>query len=182
MTIIVVASTNPVKIQAALDGFRAIFPGEPFSAVGVSVASGVSDQPMTSVETRHGALNRAMNARQAQPDADYWVGIEGGVEDDEGALECFAWVVVLGDERMGSSRTGTFTLPDEVARLVRAGMELGAADDAVFARSNSKQKNGAVGLLTDDVIDRLGYYTHAVILALIPFKNPALSFPLSSTP
>ena len=41
-------------------------------------------------------------------------------------------------------------------------------------RSNSKQDNGAVGLLTDSVIDRAQLYEQAMILALIPFKNEIL--------
>jgi non-canonical (house-cleaning) NTP pyrophosphatase len=57
---------------------------------------------------------------------------------------------------------------------VRQGMELGDADDAVFGRSNSKQANGAVGILTGNVIDRAELYEQAVVLALIPFKNPEL--------
>jgi len=50
-------------------------------------------------------------------------------------------------------------------------MELGHADDMVFKRDNSKQKNGAVGILTHDLIDRASYYEQALILALIPFIN-----------
>jgi len=176
MKTIVVASKNPVKIQAALDGFRKMFPDETFRAEGVSVPSDVSDQPMSDTETLQGALNRARNARVQTPQADYWVGIEGGCDEQQGALEAFAWVVVLSRERTGRSRTGTFVLPAEVARLVRQGVELGEADDRVFRRSNSKQGNGAVGILTRDVIDRTGYYEHAVILALVPFKNPDLAF------
>ena len=57
---------------------------------------------------------------------------------------------------------------------MRQGLELGQADDIVFGRSNSKQANGAVGILTDDVIDRAQLYEPAVIFALIPFKNPDL--------
>lgn len=67
-------------------------------------------------------------------------------------------------------------LPQEVASLVRQGVELGIADDRVFGRSNSKQSNGAVGLLTADLIDRQRYYEHAVILALVPFKNVDLTW------
>ena len=48
--------------------------------------------------------------------------------------------------------------------------------DMPLGRSNSKQGNGAVGILTADVIDRTHYYEHAVILALVPFKNTALTF------
>jgi non-canonical (house-cleaning) NTP pyrophosphatase len=58
-----------------------------------------------------------------------------------------------------------------VADLIRQGKELGEADDLVFNRSNSKQDNGAVGLLTGNVIDRAQLYEQAVILALAPFKN-----------
>jgi len=57
---------------------------------------------------------------------------------------------------------------------VRQGKELGEADDLVFAKENSKQDNGAVGLLTGNVIDRTALYQQAVVLALIPFKNPHL--------
>ncbi len=181
MKTIVVASRNPVKIQAALDGFKKMFPGEAFQVEGVSAPSNVSDQPMSDAETLQGALNRARNARTLAAHADYWVGIEGGCDEQQGAMQAFAWVVVLSKERAGQSRTGTFTLPAEVARLVRQGVELGEADDRVFSRSNSKQGNGAVGILTRDVIDRTTYYEHAVILALVPFKNPDLAFEESSS-
>mgnify|MGYP001359550802 CR=1 FL=1 len=178
MKTILVASKNPVKIQAARDGFTRMFPGEMFEVRGVSTPSGVSDQPFSNQETLQGALNRAANARDQFPDADYCVGIEGGVEPWEtGDLTAFAWVVVLErgeDRRIGKGRTGTFFLPPRVAALVREGKELGEADDIVFGRTNSKQENGAVGILTDDVIDRAGFYAPAVILALIPLKNKDL--------
>jgi len=64
-----------------------------------------------------------------------------------------------------------FLLPKKVAALVREGIELGTADDIVFDRKDSKRENGAVGILTGDVMDRAGFYAQAVILALIPFKN-----------
>ncbi|MDD5263960.1 MAG: DUF84 family protein, partial [Candidatus Bipolaricaulis sp.] len=65
-------------------------------------------------------------------------------------------------------------LPDTVAALVRQGVELGEADDRVFGRTDSKRDVGAVGLLTGEVIDRTALYEHAVVLALIPFRNAAL--------
>ncbi|KAL7919512.1 inosine triphosphate pyrophosphatase-like protein [Trichoderma austrokoningii] len=177
-TQVVVASHNPVKMSAAKEGFSGMFPSQAFSFSGLSVPSGVADQPMTDVETLQGARNRARNAREAKPEADYWVGIEGGVDDSGEAMETFAWVVVLGkqSERMGRARTAAFFQPEEVARLVRSGMELGPADDQVFGSENSKQHSGSIGLLTGDLIDRSAYYVPAVIGALIPFRNPALTF------
>lgn len=174
---IAVASLNPVKLRAAQAAFERLFPDQRFSVSGAALPSGVPDQPMSLAETMTGARNRAHNARRAQPDAQFWVGIEGGIEDSPLGMTCFARVHVLGaDGREGLGQTAVFYLPREVAALVRQGVELGLADDQVFGRDNSKQANGAIGILSDDVIDREAYYIHAMIMALLPFKNPALSW------
>ncbi len=174
---LIIASTNPVKVQAAVNGFRRMFPDQVLEIQSLNVESGVSPQPRSDIETLTGAINRAANAQQAVPDADYWIGIEGGIEDDGVEMLAFAWVVVRSHNQIGKGRTGTFCLPRAVAELVRHGTELGEADDVVFGQSNSKQAAGAVGLLTSNVIDRADLYEHAVILALIPFKNEALYGP-----
>jgi inosine/xanthosine triphosphatase len=171
MKTIALASDNPVKAQATRSGFNRMFSGESFKVVTLSVSSGVGDQPITSDETLQGAHNRARVARRLVPDADYWVGIEGGIEDCKGEMTAFAWVVVISGDLIGKGRTGTFYLPDEIARLIQGGKELGEADDIVFNQSNSKLKNGAIGNLTGNVIDRARLYEAAVVFALIPFKN-----------
>jgi inosine/xanthosine triphosphatase len=91
-------------------------------------------------------------------------------------LMAFAWIVISNGEKTGKARTASFFLPPEVVRLVHEGMELGDADDIVFAKSNSKQQNGAVGLLTNDVITRKSLYLPAVQMAFIPFLNQELYF------
>lgn len=172
---VIVASKNPVKLSTAQSGFELMFPGEEVVVEGVSVSSGVTDQPMTDAETFRGSTQRAENARLAMPGADYWVGMEGGLEDKNGELEAFAWIVVLGASgKVGKGRTSTFFLPATVAELVRQGKELGEAGDIVFGLQNSKQQMGAVGILTHGIINRTEYYEQAVVVALIPFKNPEL--------
>ncbi|HAL15883.1 MAG TPA: inositol monophosphatase [Anaerolineaceae bacterium] len=171
---IVVGSRNPVKIQCVRMGFEKMFPQAAYDLNAVDVPSGVSAQPDGSAEMLRGALNRAEAARNLRPNADYWVGVEGGTEDGGVDMQAYAWVVVLSPHGVGKGRTGAFYLPKAIADLVRQGKELGEADDIFFGRSNSKQANGAIGLLTGDVIDRAQYYEHAVIMALIPFKNPDL--------
>jgi len=151
-----------------------MFPEEEFTMEAVSVPSNVSDQPLSNEETFQGAFNRAANARSIYPDAEYWVGIEGGISRNTTDMEAFAWVVIISTTLVGKARTATFFLPQQVSNLIDQGKELGDADDIVFGHSNSKQKNGAVGILTDNCIDRTSYYTEAVILALIPFKNTNL--------
>jgi inosine/xanthosine triphosphatase len=168
---IVIASKNPVKINAALSGFLKMFPNEKFEAEGIAVLTGVSEQPENDTETYTGAWNRAETASQ-EISADYWVGIEGGIERKESGMEVFAWIVIKSLEgKFGKARTGTFFLPFQMAELINQGKELGEVDDIVFGRTNSKQGNGTVGALTGDVIDRTQYYIEAVVLALIPFKN-----------
>lgn len=171
---LILASTNPVKQKAALNGFERMFPDAVFALRSVDVPSGVSAQPMSDDETYRGALNRARRAREKAANGDYWIGFEGGIEDGEHGMIAFAWIVVLSRDRQGESRSATFALPSRVAELVRQGTELGEADDIVFARTSSKTKNGAVGLLTAEVIDRVALYEPAVILALIPFRNQEL--------
>ncbi|MFA6096207.1 MAG: inosine/xanthosine triphosphatase [Candidatus Paceibacterota bacterium] len=171
---VVIASKNPVKIEAVRQGFEKMFIGEKFEFVGVSVPSGVKDQPFDNEETLRGATNRVDNAFAEDRSADLYVGIEGGIEPVGKEMEAFAWVVIRSSKKYGKSRTGTFFLPKEVVKLIKEGRELGEADDIVFKRNNSKQQNGAVGILTGNAIDRTKYYSEAVVLALIPFKNADL--------
>jgi inosine/xanthosine triphosphatase len=190
--IVAVGSTNRVKVNAAQVAFVEAFGADAgFVFKGVSALSGVSDQPMGDEETRKGAIGRAYAAAKLVPEAEFAVGLEGGCVEEafsvprfsadaaaaegEGrvvqTMQCMAWMVVLHvpTGKMGFARTGSFLLPDAVAELVRAGVELGVADDRVFDRTNSKQEDGAVGLLTKGLIDRTLYYKHALVLALVPF-------------
>jgi inosine/xanthosine triphosphatase len=171
---IIVASTNPVKLEAVLNGFKRAFPDEEFNIQGISVNSGVSHQPTSDEMTLQGACTRALNAKEKVPDGSYWVGIEGGCDYLNGDMFAFAWIMVLTHHTQGRARTAFFRLPRAIQMLIESGMELGDADDQVFGKINSKQKSGAVGILTRDVITRTTYYEHAVVLALIPLINPDL--------
>lgn len=170
-----IGSTNPVKLACTKIGFESAFGGEAdFEFVGKSVDSDVNDQPMTNEETLSGALNRAKNLKTKYADGDFFVGIEGGIQKIGTEMEAFAWVVIECNGVIGKAQTSTFQLPPKIVDLINLGVELGHADDLVFKRKNSKQGNGAVGILTHNIIDRIEYYRHAVILALIPFMNPEL--------
>ncbi len=171
---IVVASENPVKVRAALNGFRRVFPNETFEVVGVSVPSGVSPQPFSDEETLRGARNRARIARETVPEAVAWVGMEGGVEERPEGLASFAWIIVLSNGLEGQGRTGVFILPGCVADRVRRGVELGHAIDEAFGRTGAKRAGGAIGMLTHGAMDRVELYEHAVVLALLPLRNPEL--------
>ena len=171
---IIITSKNPVKIDAVKIAFRKVFPEETFKFKGVSVSSDVSNQPIGNEEILAGASNRVNNAISSFPNADYWVGIEGGVEKTINGVGSFSWVVIKSKDKEGKAKGNVFFLPQKVVDLIDQGKELGEADDIVFGDSNSKQKNGSVGILTKDIIDRTDYYYVTLILALIPFNNPDL--------
>ncbi len=95
---IVVASVNPVKVQAVLKGFQEMFPEEQFTASSIRVDSGVHAQPSSNEETLAGALNRAKEAIKQINEADYWVGIEGGIENLGGEISVFAWIIIKSQE------------------------------------------------------------------------------------
>lgn len=171
---IIVASKNPVKINATRTAFEKVFPNETFEVTGMQVPSFVSNQPMSDAETLEGAINRAENVKLANKTADFWVGIEGGIETDGVDMDCFGWIVILSEKRFGQARSCTFPLPPYVAQAVIAGKELGFVNDEFFKMHNSKQGGGAVGSLTDNLVTRTDLYLQPLILALIPFMQAHL--------
>ena len=169
---VIVASRNTVKTSAVRHAFAALFPDSDLDLMSVDVDSGVGDQPLSDAVTRAGARNRAQRASEAEPNADFWVGLEGGVEVLDGQLMAFAWMAVSGRTGdISEARSATLPLPPAVKELVDAGMELGDANDRVFSTVNSKQGGGAYGLLTDGRYTRESIYAQTLIIALTPFVN-----------
>ena len=167
-----VGSQNPVKIHCVAHAVAEFWPTS--HVVGTSTNSHVSAQPKSEHEMYTGALNRARQALENITEAQYGVGIEGGIVDNEDGMWAFAVVVIVDrNHRSSEGQTGRFKLPAGVARLIREeGLELGDADDRFFGRHNSKQNEGAIGILSDGKITRLELYKPAVIFALLPFIHP----------
>jgi inosine/xanthosine triphosphatase len=164
---VAVGSKNPVKIAAV----RAVLARvAPHAAVeGVTVASGVPDQPFGDDETIRGALARARAAREKM-NADLGFGIEGGVvEMPDGSMRTCAWAAVMSsDGRHGVGGSLAMPLPDAVARLIREGMELGHAMDAITGQRETKHGAGAVGILTAGLVDRQRAYEVLIAYAMAP--------------
>lgn len=171
LKIVVIASNNPVKVNVAKRAFSAVFPGDVFDFVGVKSDSGVPDQPIGE-ETRKGAQNRLAFVRNKNPDADFWISQEGGLFWEGERLSNRAWIAVCDKSGfIAEASTSNFALPKEIARYVQEGLELGDANDKFFGSVNSKQGMGAIGHLTDGLIDRTEYYLQAAIIALSEVKH-----------
>jgi inosine/xanthosine triphosphatase len=166
-----VGSTNPVKVNCVRAAVQQFWPDA--QTLGIATHSQVSDQPMSDEEMFTGARNRARQALAQMPEASHGVGLEGGVLDTPEGMWAYAWMVVVDRHgRLGKGQSGRFLLPEGVAALVRQGLELGEADDRFFGKANSKQKEGAIGLLSDGKIDRLQLYWQGMTFALLPFVHP----------
>ncbi len=172
MIVFAVGSENPVKINCVAQAVAEFWPTA--RVVGTNTDSRVSAQPTSEHEMYTGARNRAEQALEQISAAHYGVGIEGGIVDNEDGMWAFAVVVIVDrKDRVSDGQTGRFKLPEGVARLIREeGLELGAADDRFFGRENSKQNEGAIGILSDGKITRLALYKPAVVFALLPFLHP----------
>lgn len=190
--VVVVGSKNPVKKRAVRDAFiqvflpettglfsylgelvKSIFNPEEVCIVGIDASSGVTDQPKTEQETYQGVYNRLQVIKQAEPDADYWVAIEGGVVDDGTVMEEIGYVLVMrkGIDRIFRGQVPRFEIPVKQAALVRGGMELGPANDQVTGKTNSKQAGGMAGEVTNQLIDREYICYIAAALAFSSLKN-----------
>ena len=85
---IAIGTTNKAKVGAVEAIAKQFFDQAEFTYY--KAASGVSEQPMTTEETRQGAINRAKNT-MAATDAALSFGLEGGVTEIEGIMYVCNW-------------------------------------------------------------------------------------------
>jgi inosine/xanthosine triphosphatase len=174
-----VGSVNPVKIGAVRDAFEAHFPD--VEVVGIATPSGVPAQPIGD-DTFAGAANRArallaLNAERSLG-AGFCVGLEGGIAQFHGRWFAFGAICiadVIG--RQGFGVSPLFELPPGIVADLLDGAELGQMMDRLAGEHNTKQRGGAVGILTSGRITRRELYAQGAAMALIPFLNPELFFP-----
>ncbi|WP_436347490.1 inosine/xanthosine triphosphatase [Natronorubrum sp. FCH18a] len=165
---VAVGSTNPVKVDAVERTLERFQP----SVTPVAVDSGVPEQPWSVEETVTGAETRARRALEAT-DADYGVGLEGGVARIEGVpgLSLIMWAAVTDGDRLERGGGPTLPLPDDVARRLESGAELGPVMDDRHGTDGIAERNGAAGVLTGGLTNRSRALGEAVACAFGPFAT-----------
>ncbi|MBU7037346.1 MAG: inosine/xanthosine triphosphatase [Theionarchaea archaeon] len=165
-----VGSKNPVKVNAVSVVVNQIW--DDYRVLPVAVSSGINDQPTSDQEAIIGAHQRARQARE-YVDADMGVGLEGFTVDTDYGMFASCWVVIQDRKgRRGIGGGGKLLLPEAVAAEVRRGKELGPTIDRLRGECNTKQKAGAVGTLTGNLVTRQAALEHSIILAMAPFIVP----------
>ncbi|MDP2562742.1 inosine/xanthosine triphosphatase [Psychrobium sp. 1_MG-2023] len=170
---VVVGSNNPVKINAIKSALALYYPNDEIECQGINAPSLVREQPMTTQETRDGAVNR-LNYCQQHAQADFYAAIEGGVDNFEDGPATFAYIAISDGKQLSVGRSANLPLPQSVYQSLVEGAELGPLMDKLFSTHNIKQKGGAIGLLTNGLATREGNYRQAAVLALAKFFHASL--------
>ncbi|KAI9336691.1 Non-canonical purine NTP phosphatase/PRRC1 [Obelidium mucronatum] len=165
--LVAVGTTNLAKLRAVTQALKTLFPSETEIEVkGVQVSSGVSDQPMSDDETILGATNRANRAMEAVRNADFGIGLEGGIQKIGALYFDGGWIVVV--DRKGKSGIGCsarYQLSQKIMDMVLKGDELGIVMDKLTGQSDVKQAAGAMGILTNGIVNRDVCYIQGIYFA-----------------
>lgn len=164
---IAIGSTNPVKVAAVQTILGKAFPEATF--VSSAVSGHVPDQPWGDEQTRFGAFHRAKNVL-TKTGAGLGVGLEGGLTKTSVGLMTCAWCAIVdGNGKVGYGGGVHLLLPPIVAEILAQHGELGPAMDTLVKAHNTKQKQGAVGILTNGLSNRQAAYEQLVAMAAAPF-------------
>jgi len=161
---IVVGSTNPIKVAAVVEAIGNRLPKA--TITGIDAKSGVSEQPMTDVETKRGAKNRAKQAL-TQSQADIAISFEGGVFQTGAELWNTIWCCAI--DKKGNiefANGGRIKLPVSIGRHIIKGQEMGPVMDKLTKRKNIKHQEGMLGIITGNWVTRQTVYANLAQLAL----------------
>ncbi len=168
--LISIGTKNPAKIAAVEQAFQEYS----FELISIDTESGVRAQPLSDEETINGAINRAVAALN-ETNADIGIGLEGGVHQTEHGLLLCNWGVLMtkGMEPLiaGGAR---IPLPEEIAKRLMAGEELGPVMDEYTKKQNIRKKEGAVGIFTNGKINRVEMFAHVMKLLLGQYECKTL--------
>ncbi|WP_077214277.1 DUF84 family protein [Bacillus dakarensis] len=163
---IVIGSKNPAKIKAVEEVFEKYKP----EIIALSVPSGVSEQPLSDEETMKGAMNRAWAALEAGQ-GDIGIGLEGGVQQHENGLFLCNWGVLAEEGKPPLFGGGArIPLPEEISSKLLAGEELGPVMEDFAKKENVRKQEGAVGIFTNQWVNRSEMFSHIVKLLIGQFE------------
>jgi len=140
------------------------------------VPSGVPDMPTNLREIRTGAKNRAIFTRRENPDADYFVGMEGGVYQDTEGENYWLLGVVYIEDRDGVGHFG-YSCHLEVPEKITEGLFDGRGRDleqvveSITGVKNIGDQHGSFYEWTDGILTRKDQFVMASECAIAPFFN-----------
>jgi inosine/xanthosine triphosphatase len=137
----------------------------------VKVESGVSDMPMSDEECIDGAINRAKNSLLEDLDAEYGIGMEGGVSTINDTMFLCGWVAIVNREgKAGIGCSGHIEVPDSIRVEIENGKELGPLLGEMHER-DVRNNEGAWGIFTNGRITRSDSFLNSLTFAFAKFDS-----------
>ncbi len=170
---VVVGSKNIPKCAAVEASFSRAFPADNIIVEGLATESGVSSHPTSADESIRGALNRATEASLKISDADYYVGIEGGLLTHNDRAWEIGWVAIRNSQ--GQTTTGLsagIELRGKVLEAIVNGIELNDVLKNDYGFEAAGSNSGFYGIATNDIVTRQDAYEQGITFALAPFLHP----------
>lgn len=178
---VLIASINPVKIRAAREAFSSFYEDLIVSNIEIneidSTRIHLKSQPLGEEETYEASRWRVKYTRNNEPGFDFYVGVEGGVVlTPHNKPRIVVYSSVGNNSTIETVRGCEIPLPHEwYKRLLDAPqLELGDLITEISGVPNMKQKQGAVGFLTQNIVKRFDILKQSIMMALIPFLNSTL--------
>ncbi|KAA0741978.1 DUF84 family protein [Bacillus sp. AY3-1] len=161
---VVVGSKNKTKVGAVEKVWKDV------TITSLSVPSGVANQPFTDEETMQGAVNRAKRALQ-EGEAQIGIGLEGGVMKTEHGLFMCNWgALATSTGKTFVAGGARIKLPDDFLVPLEDGKELSEVMEEFVQRKDIRSHEGAIGIFTDDYVDRTELFVHVVKLLVGQYK------------
>jgi len=161
---VITGSNNQDKIKIVKNALRELHLD--VEVKGKTVNSGIADQPLDKETTKAGAINRAKIAKKESPDADFWIGLEGGLHDYGEGYHLVTYACLI-SAKGGQGQDGNIFigegeeihLPEEVSEKVKKGEWFG---DVIreYAERNK---------IDDNLITRLDPFTRAVQCSYVEY-------------
>ncbi|KAJ1340218.1 inosine/xanthosine triphosphatase [Batrachochytrium salamandrivorans] len=153
-----------------------IFASHTVVVEGISVESGVSDQPLSDIETIQGAkLEPRLLWKPGQMLIMVWcyaLGIEGGAQQIGDRWFEAGWIAVLDHNgQIGLGSSGRYELSEVVMKKLLAGQELADVIDELSGLHDVRSHSGAMGLVTNELVPRDAAYVPGIIFAFGPFVS-----------
>jgi len=198
--LVVLGSKRGPKLRALEAVLREL--GGEFAAAEVvarQAESGVRETPLQRAEIMRGAWNRVQAVRVLLPDADFWVGMEGGLHIADCGLRIADfqqtaesnpqseirpprrtqwgwlenWACVSDGTRTYFGCGGSIPLPEAIIReVVERGRSLAEVIDQLSGKQDVRSSEGTWGILTAGRITREAVFQRALLNAFAPFYSP----------
>ena len=166
-----VGSINPVKVEAVRNVFSRYIPE--LEIEGSVTRTSVPEEPWEE-NVKRGAKERAWQVMQ---NADIGVGIEAGLFRREDGIYDVQYCAIL--DKMGRYTFGTgpgFRYPSMIEAELLKGSTVGDVFAEKIVGESIGQKGGAIGYLTQGVMDRQALTESAILAAMVPRINKELYF------